>query len=188
MTHVMAYLVLVSAGIGACAVVTELALRTRLAAGRWVWIGALSAVVVATLFVLAVPLPGVREVSLPGSLIQGAGSITTAMPVAIKAATTLVKLADAVLPATWMLVVVTGIASGKRVAFTVRRGDQVASPPHVIVFSSDGKELARGDGLLEKIVPQSIYSVEVFKANQCPATMTCPLIKITLAKGKTLER
>jgi hypothetical protein len=60
MTHVMAYLILISAGVGACEVVVELASRTRVAVGRWVWMGALVAIVLVTLYVVVVPSP-VRE-------------------------------------------------------------------------------------------------------------------------------
>jgi len=80
---------------------------------------------------------------------------------------------------------------GKKLAYTLRRGDPTVSPPpNVVVVSIDGKELARSDGrddLLQRIAPQSIHSIEVLKTN-CPAAMPCPQIKIRLAKGKTLQR
>jgi TonB family protein len=83
-----------------------------------------------------------------------------------------------------------GVASGKRLAFTLRRDETaVTTPPTIVVYSIDGKELGRGEGLLEKIAPQSIHSIEVFKPHGgCPSNMTCPLIKIRLAKGQTLQR
>lgn len=82
---------------------------------------------------------------------------------------------------------------GKKLAYTLRREEEVAVTPNVQVVSIDGTELARsasGDGtaLLNKIKPQSIHSIEVFKGRSCPATLTCPLIKIMLAKGRTLQR
>jgi len=87
---------------------------------------------------------------------------------------------------------VDGGSQEKRAAFIVRRGDQSATtPPNIVVYSFDGKELARQEGegnLLEKIAPQTIHSIEVFKPTSCGATAACPLIKITLAKGRTLPR
>jgi TonB family protein len=77
----------------------------------------------------------------------------------------------------------------KKPAFMLRRGEALAEEPNVVVYAFDGRELARSEGeanLLQKIEPQSIHKIEVYKPRSCPATMTCPLIKITLAKGQTL--
>ena len=85
-------------------------------------------------------------------------------------------------------IVVTGVPAQARPTIVLRRDrEQVATdPPHVVVYSIDGREIARGDELLKKIEPQSVHSIEVYKPNRCPAGMTCPLIKVTLAKGKSL--
>ena len=87
-------------------------------------------------------------------------------------------------------IAVTGVEGGKALAYTVNRKDGVPSQePNVVVLSFDGIVLARSQrdrNVLEKIAPQSIHRIEVFKPSECPATMTCPLIKITLAKGQTL--
>lgn len=86
---------------------------------------------------------------------------------------------------------VDGRSQEKRAAFIVRRGDESAStPPDIVVYSFNGKELARQEGegnLLEKIAPASIHSVEVFKPNGCRTVTPCPLIKIKLLEGQTLR-
>jgi TonB family protein len=82
---------------------------------------------------------------------------------------------------------VTGADGQKKLAFTVRRSDAVAAKsPYVTIVSSDGRELASGtsDDLLNRVAPETIKSIEVFKAGDCAPW--CPLIKITLARGKTL--
>lgn len=78
---------------------------------------------------------------------------------------------------------------GKQLAYTLRRDEALVEEPNVIVYAFDGTELARSvqdTNLLRKIEPKSIQSIEVLKPRSCPATMTCPLIKIRLAKGQTL--
>ena len=87
-------------------------------------------------------------------------------------------------------VVITGVGE-KRLAYSVRRSEIPAQEPHVVVLNFEGKELARSEagarsGLLERIAPQSIHTIEVFKPSRCPADGTCPLIQIKLAKGQTL--
>ena len=85
-------------------------------------------------------------------------------------------------------ITITGVPSQKRLAYTLRRNDREvpATPPNVVVYSIEGRELARGDDVLQRIDPQSIHSIEVYKPNRCPSDLTCPLIKVTLAMGKTL--
>ncbi|HZI27350.1 MAG TPA: M56 family metallopeptidase [Gemmatimonadaceae bacterium] len=85
-------------------------------------------------------------------------------------------------------IVVTGVPAQTGPTIALRRdGKQVATdPPHVVVYSIDGREVARGQDLLKQIEPQSIHSIEVYKPSRCPASMTCPWIKITLAKDKSL--
>ena len=85
---------------------------------------------------------------------------------------------------------ITGVPGGRRgEPMVIRRSDaSSAMSPNVVVYSIDGKELARaegGGGLLKGIAPESIHSIEVVKGSGC-APLGCPLIKITLAKGKTL--
>jgi TonB family protein len=164
MTHVMAYLVLVSAGIGACVVVTELALRTRIAAGRWVWIGALSAVVVATLFVLFGPSPGVRQVGPSGRLVQGADAVTAGMPVATEPATTVVKLADAVLPATWMfasVILLLAMAYGqRRLASERRRSSPVRLNGHEVLLTENLGPAVAGIGDPVVFMPRWVLALD----------------------------
>jgi hypothetical protein len=81
------------------------------------------------------------------------------------------------------------LVEGKKLAYTVRRQDALAQ--ELTSSFTHGRELARSEreaNLLKKIEPKSIHSIEVFKPTSCPARMTCPLIKITLAKGRTLQR
>ena len=76
----------------------------------------------------------------------------------------------------------------KQLAYVVRRSDAMnTTPPNVVVLSIDGTELARGtaDRLLNRVAPETIHSVEVFKGASC-APYECPLIKIRLAKDKSL--
>ena len=86
-------------------------------------------------------------------------------------------------------VVVTGVTgNAKELAYVVRRSDAIyITPPNVVILSADGKELAKGagEGLLKQIAPETIHSIEVLKGKTC-APYECPLIKITLAKDKTL--
>lgn len=68
--------------------------------------------------------------------------------------------------------------------------DGTAAPiPNVIVYSAEGNELGRSiasRGLVDRVVPKSISSVEVVKAGNC-APLGCPLIVIRLAKGQGLS-
>ena len=83
--------------------------------------------------------------------------------------------------------VITGVGGQKQPALKMRRSDPVnTTTPHVVVVDMAGKEVASGMGetLLNRIAPQSIYSIEVIKGSAC--TPTCPLIKIVLARGQTL--
>lgn len=164
MTHLMAYLVLVSAGIGACAMVAELALRTRIAAGRWVWIGALAAVVAATAFVLFAPLPAVREVrvSTPG---QGAdGSAALAMPVEMEPSATMLELADAVLPATWMIasvILLLAIAYGqRRLASERRRSSLVRLNGHDVLLTDGLGPAVAGIGDPVVFMPRWVLALD----------------------------
>ena len=78
---------------------------------------------------------------------------------------------------------------GKKLAYTLRREDALAEEPDVIVYAFDGTELARSErdaNLLRKIEPNTIHSIEVFKPRSCPTNITCPLIKIRLAKDQSL--
>jgi TonB family protein len=89
-------------------------------------------------------------------------------------------------------IVISGVQEGRRPTIVLRsdRSNASTTPPNVVVFAFDGKELARSapagsNDLLSKIAPETIHSIEVLKGNSC-APYECPLIKITLSKGKTL--
>ncbi len=77
----------------------------------------------------------------------------------------------------------------KKLAFAIRRSDAsyMTPPPNVVVVDFEGKELVSGTGeaLLNRIAPNSIHSIEVFKNSGCVST-ACPQIKIRLAKGQAL--
>lgn len=164
MTHFMAYLVLVSAGIGACAVVAELALRTRRAAGRWVWIGALAAVVVAIVFVLFAPLSPVREVrvSTPGQGTDGIAALAT--PVEMAPTATLLELADAVLPATWMIasvILLLAIAYGqRRLASERRRSSPVRLNGHDVLLTDSLGPAVAGIGDPVVFMPRWVLALD----------------------------
>jgi TonB family protein len=85
-------------------------------------------------------------------------------------------------------IVVTGVRGQNRPTIVLRRdGEKIsADAPYVVVVSFEGNELARGEDVLKKIDPQSIHGIEVYKPNRCPVGSTCPLIRITLAKDRTL--
>jgi TonB family protein len=78
--------------------------------------------------------------------------------------------------------------AGKKLAFVVRRSDSATPPsPNVVLFSAEGRELARFDrdlDALQEIEVAGIQSVEVAKGGNC-SPMPCPLIRITLKKGYT---
>jgi beta-lactamase regulating signal transducer with metallopeptidase domain len=61
MTAVMAYVILIAAGVGACAFVGETVLRSRAKAGRWVWVAALLLTAVATVLAIVVPRPSIER-------------------------------------------------------------------------------------------------------------------------------
>jgi beta-lactamase regulating signal transducer with metallopeptidase domain len=57
MTAVMAYVILIAAGVSACAFLGETLLRSRAKPGRWVWVAALLLTAVATILAIIVPRP-----------------------------------------------------------------------------------------------------------------------------------
>ncbi len=90
-------------------------------------------------------------------------------------------------PGTLDEIAVSAVPARKGVAVIRRRNEEVpATSITVVIYSNDGREVARGENLLQAIDPQSIQSIEVWKPSRCPTNVTCPLIKIVLEKGKTL--
>lgn len=130
MTLVMAYLVLVAATIGACAVVAETGARSRGFPTRWIWISALSIVFVATILVITVPRPSaeVAVVSPAEAAVQFPGSVAGELRKApLPAGDAVLRLTDAVLPPLWFLASVAllaAIAIGRRRLRRERRNAQ----------------------------------------------------------------
>ena len=108
MTLVMAYVILIAAGVGACAFVTETVARSRGKAGRWVWTVALALTALATLLAMIVPRPAVERGA--DSLLQLATVSTatesTVRPTAQNQIVTVgvvFGIADMVLPVAWFV-------------------------------------------------------------------------------------
>jgi TonB family protein len=106
MTLVMAYVILIAAGISASAVVVEAIVRGRGFATRWVWVGALGLTTAATLFAMIVPngtpvvdAAVIREPSQP----QVAPRISTLDSGAVADLTPLLGRTDMALPVAWLL-------------------------------------------------------------------------------------
>ena len=90
-------------------------------------------------------------------------------------------------PGTLDEIAISAVPPRKGVAVIRRRNEEVpATSITVVVYSNDGREVGRGENLLQALDPQSIQSIEVWKPSRCPSNVTCPLIKIVLEKGKTL--
>lgn len=107
MTLVMAYVILVTAGIAATAVLVEALLRGRSIAARWVWVAALGLTTVATIFAMVAPKPTtlieMTVVDAPG--IVSPSTAKTPVSVATPDVDVLLNSADMALPVVW------GIAS-----------------------------------------------------------------------------
>ena len=106
MTLVMAYVVLVTAGIGACAAAIETALRPRSVSLRWTWVVALAVAPLATAFAFFAPLP-IVEVPVAGVLTNVA--MDTSAPLMVSSATTVAastdvfRVTDVALPLAWLV-------------------------------------------------------------------------------------
>jgi TonB family protein len=120
MTLVMAYVVLIAAGISATALVAEAVVRGRGGATRWIWVASLFIVLVATLYAMIAPLaPKVyREPAImagavtEGPAVAGVTTITSTPPAA-----RILGVGDAALPLAWMLastVLLLALGAGRR--------------------------------------------------------------------------
>ena len=104
MTLVMAYVVLVTAGIAATAVLVEVLFRSRRIAARWVWVAALGLTTVATVFAMVAPKPAtVIEMTMVEAPAQFRTSATTTPNVATPDVDVLLNSADVALPVVWFL-------------------------------------------------------------------------------------
>jgi beta-lactamase regulating signal transducer with metallopeptidase domain len=131
MTLVMAYVILISAGIGAAAVVFEGVTRGRSAGGaRWVWVAALMGTIVATLFAVIAPRTVVvemvesRERATSNVLATSSVRVPSIAPArSVSAADVSLAAADAILPFAWLavtLALLSALALGRR-RFRVER-------------------------------------------------------------------
>lgn len=113
MTLVMAYVILIAAGISATAVLIEALVRARGVATRWVWVGALGLTTLATVFVMVVPKPAtVFEAPVVETPIIASSNVA-ATP-ATPDVDLLLNSADLALPVVWgvasiLLVVALGV-------------------------------------------------------------------------------
>ena len=126
MTHFMAYVILLSAGIGACALAAEFLLRARIGATRWVWVVALGCVLLVTGVVTVTPAPVIAVPDPTASALVVDG--ITAPPITIVVdeleASAIVQAADATLPIAWgvaSLVLLGAIVFGQRRVASARR-------------------------------------------------------------------
>ena len=104
MTHFMAYVILLSAAIGATVIVAERLLRTRTGSTRWLWVGALGAVLVVVAITTFAP-PAVRETPVRDGRPVNVDGITASPTVGNAEARSdaMLRIADAVLPSAWAI-------------------------------------------------------------------------------------
>ncbi len=108
MTAVMAYVILIAAGVGASAFLVETVLRSRARAGRWVWVGALSLTAIATILAMVVPRPSIER-DANELLVLASVAIRTEQVVAPSSGVprfdvnTFFDAADVVLPVAWLV-------------------------------------------------------------------------------------
>lgn len=130
MTHFMAYVVLLSAGIAMSAAAVELVMRPRRVPTRWIWLAALVAVVGVIAFATFVPLASSLTVAQQQ---ETRGTVGAGVPLPMiersVAAPALIELADVALPIAWISVttlLVLAIAYGQRRL----AGERQRSKPH----------------------------------------------------------
>jgi beta-lactamase regulating signal transducer with metallopeptidase domain len=106
MTLVMAYVILIAAGISASAVVVEAIVRGRGFATRWVWVGALGLTTAATMFAMIVPK---RTQAVEASVISEPTEapvlpvMSTLESARVPDLTPIIGKADLALPVAWLL-------------------------------------------------------------------------------------
>ena len=108
MTLIMAYVILIAASIGACAVVLDAVLRARGIGVRFVWLSALALTLLATILAMIVPAARVESMTLPDGVATGLTGVS-ALPPHVRQASSLTTEelfagSDAVLPPAWALI------------------------------------------------------------------------------------
>lgn len=106
MTHFMAYVVLLSAGISACALLVDHVLRSRLSATRWVWVSALAGVLIVAGIASFAPLPVMRDVTTTvGRVPEMDAAKALPGPVTTDGAVSraVLRVTDGILPTLWLV-------------------------------------------------------------------------------------
>ena len=123
MTLVMAYVVLIAAGVAACAVVLEAILRGRGAGARWVWVLAMGFTIAATLYAMVAPrsieeVPAEHAIMASNLLAPNAEGVPLVSSLgSVSATERLIEGADLLLPAAWLvatLVLLVALGVGQR--------------------------------------------------------------------------
>ncbi|HEX6316569.1 MAG TPA: TonB family protein [Gemmatimonadaceae bacterium] len=120
MTLVMAYVILIAAGISATAVAVEAVLRGQGRATRWVWVAALGLVAVATVYAMVAPLASPVDAGPPitaRAIVPVPATTTIAEPPPARRVALLLGVGDAILPAAWLLVsaaLLVALGAGRR--------------------------------------------------------------------------
>ena len=167
MTHFMAYVVLLSAGISACAVVAELVLRSRVSGTRWVWLTALSAILLAAVIATVAPPP----VEIAPSIIPSRPLIVdgiTAPPVTVTVervdSRSIVEIADSVLPVAWVVASVLllfAILLGQRSLTIARRSAAPRSVNgHDVLLTEDLGPAVAGFGRPVVFLPRWVLALD----------------------------
>lgn len=130
MTHFMAYVTLLSAGIAMSAAAVELVTRPRRLPTRWIWLASLVAVIGVVVFATFVPIRSASTVAQQPDL-RGRMGAGIPLPVTERsvARPALIELADIALPVVWISVttlLVLAIAYGQRRL----AGERQRSEPH----------------------------------------------------------
>lgn len=104
MTQLMAYVMLITAGVAACVVVLETVARARAYPTRWFWIAALMLATGATAFAMFVPrrMADVEDATLTGP-VHPTSEILRPQSARLTAGQAALRTADAVLPTIWVL-------------------------------------------------------------------------------------
>ena len=119
MTYFMAYVILLSAAVAACAMLVDVVMRSRTSNARWVWLSSLVAVLVLAGFAAFAPVPVERATTVPRTLVISGVNALPAPAAARQVPRTdaILYMADSVLPGLWLissLFLLLAIAYGQR--------------------------------------------------------------------------
>ena len=159
MTLVMAYVILIAASVGACAVVAEAVARSRGFGARWIWASALLMVAVATVAAMTVPRPQTPVISAASvelaALQRGSEAAAVSSVVPLISSKAVLRVADTVLPPAWLMATIALLVAigfgqhrlrrerkhsrpaaiaGQRVLLTEQTGPAVAGLRNPVVF------------------------------------------------------